>query len=77
MKQITQEQIDNVVEENYSKITNNVIEQLADNIELMEQITKNDSDVLKQTGLYIAIIKTAQENCIFTIKESLKQLFCE
>lgn len=51
--------------------------QYEENLSNYIDILKNENDNTKQSAVYFAAIKTAQDNCVSILKESLKELLCD
>lgn len=77
MKEITREQIDEIVNNIFISNADDIAMQYAENLSNYLDILKNENDNTKQSAVYFAAIKTAQDNCVSILKESLKELLCD
>lgn len=77
MKEITREQIDEIVNNIFISNVDDIAMQYAENLSSYIDILKNENDNTKQSAAYFAAIKTAQDNCVSILKESLKELLCD
>lgn len=76
MNNITEQQIENIVEETFLEIIQNkenIMIQFAKNLKIYQDILENNT-ALKDQAVYLACIKTSQDNMLDVIKESLKKL---
>lgn len=76
MNDITEQQIENIVEETFLEIIQNkenIMIQFAKNLKIYQDILENNT-ALKDQAVYLACIKTSQDNMLDVIKESLKKL---
>ena len=77
MNKLTESQIEQTVDEAFSKIMYNqeeIASQFANNYERYEEALKDKDDIIKNNIPYLACIKTAQDNMLTTMKEILKEL---
>lgn len=76
MNDITEQQIENIVEETFLEIIQNkenIMIQFAKNRKIYQDVLENNT-ALKDQAVYLACIKTSQDNMLDVIKESLKKL---
>lgn len=76
MNDITEQQIENIVEETFLEIIQNkenIMIQFAKNLKISQDVLENNT-ALKDQAVYLACIKTSQDNMLDVIKESLKKL---
>lgn len=76
MNDITEQQIENIVEETFLEIIQNkenIMIQFAKNLKIYQDVLENNT-ALKDQAVYLACIKTSQDNMLDVIKESLKKL---
>lgn len=77
MNKLTESQIEQTVDEAFSKIMYNqedIASQFANNYERYEEALKDKDDIIKNNIPYLACIETAQDNMLTTMKEILKEL---
>ena len=77
MNKLTENQIEQTVDEAFSKIMYNqedIASQFANNYERYEEALKDKDDIIKNKIPYLACIKTARDNMLTTMKEILKEL---
>lgn len=77
MKNITEDKIEEIVNKAFVKHTSEIANQFPNTLSEMLDQMKDEPEVMKQAAYYYSSIIVAQNNCIATIKEALKELLCD
>ena len=75
-KEITEERIEEVIYNAFSKVNKDVALCFADNIKVFSD-TLDGYKELEGFDMFFAAITTAQKMCLEAVKETLKELLCE